>query len=142
MTFYIKRISWSSIRILACFAATSPLSDVLVSAMLMIKGMMKSGFLRVQLTVDGTEAPALVLGVVVGGGAPQVAVLAPDAGAVVKPLAVVKERQVAWAPVRVALDRVDVWGAHKQGGGVFQAASTIKKKKKIIIQRVTFLWMK
>lgn len=65
---------------------------------------------RGQLTLDGTEAPALVRSVVVGGGAPQVAVLAADVGALVEPLAVVQEGEVAGPPVRVALDGVDLWG--------------------------------
>lgn len=66
-----------------------------------------------QLTLYGTEAPALVLSVVVGGGAPQVAVLAADISALVEPLAVVQEGEVAGASVRVPLDRVDLWGGRR-----------------------------
>lgn len=65
------------------------------------------------LTLYGTEAPALVLSVVEGGGAPQVAVLAPDIRALVEPLAVVQEGEVAGASVRVPLDRVDLWGGRR-----------------------------
>lgn len=61
-----------------------------------------------QRTLDGTEAPALVRSVVVGGGAPQVAVLAADVGALVEPLAVVQEGEEAGPPVRVTLDGVDL----------------------------------
>lgn len=66
-----------------------------------------------QLTLYGTEAPALVLSVVVGGGAPQVAVLAPDISALVEPLAVVQEGEVAGASMRVPLNRVDLWGGRR-----------------------------
>lgn len=38
------------------------------------------------------------------------AVLAADVGALVEPLAVVQEGEVAGSPVRVALDGVDPWG--------------------------------
>lgn len=42
-------------------------------------------------------------------------VLAPDARAVVEPLAVVQEGQIAGAAVRVPLDCVDLWGGKKRG---------------------------
>lgn len=71
-----------------------------------------------QLTLDRTEAPALVRSVVVGGGAPQVAVLAADGGALVEPLAVVQEGQVAGPAVGVALDGVDLWGGAAGEGNV------------------------
>lgn len=62
------------------------------------------------LTLYGTETPSLVLAVVLGGGAPEVAVLPPRAGALVEPLVVVLERDGAGLPVRVALDGVDLCG--------------------------------
>lgn len=52
-----------------------------------------------RLTVHRTEPPMLVLAVIVRGGTPQVPVLPPDARAVVKPLAVVQEGQVAGTAV-------------------------------------------
>lgn len=62
------------------------------------------------LTLDGAEAPALVLAVVKGGGTPQMAVLPAHAGAAVEPLAIVQEGQEARPAVRVPLDGVDLWG--------------------------------
>lgn len=41
------------------------------------------------------------------------AVLAADVGALVEPLAVVQEGEVAGASVRVPLDRVDLWGGRR-----------------------------
>ena len=60
------------------------------------------------LTLDGAEAPALVLAVVLGGGAPQVPILAARAGAAVEPLVVILEGDGARLPVGVALDGVDL----------------------------------
>lgn len=60
------------------------------------------------LTLDGAEAPALVLAVVLGGGTPQVPVLAACAGAAVEPLVVILEGDGAWLPVGVPLDGVDL----------------------------------
>lgn len=40
-------------------------------------------------------------------------VLTPDTSAVVEPLAVVQEGQVAGAAMRVPLDGVDLWGAER-----------------------------
>lgn len=61
------------------------------------------------LTLDGTEAPALVLAVVVGGSAPEVTVFPTGISAVVEPLAIVQEGEIAGVPVRVALDCVNFW---------------------------------
>lgn len=63
---------------------------------------------RPALTLDGAEAPALVLAVVLGGGTPQVPVLAACAGAAVEPLVVILEGDGAGFPVGVALDGVDL----------------------------------
>lgn len=63
---------------------------------------------RPALTLDGAEAPALVLAVVLGGGAPQVPIFAARAGAAVKPLVIVLEGDGAWFPVGVPLDGVDL----------------------------------
>ena len=60
------------------------------------------------LTLDGAEAPALVLAVVLGGGTPQVAVLSASAGAAVEPLVVILEGDGAGLPVGVPLDGVDL----------------------------------
>lgn len=60
------------------------------------------------LTLDGAEAPALVLAVVLGGGAPQVPILAACAGAAVEPLVVILEGDGAGFPVGVPLDGVDL----------------------------------
>lgn len=63
---------------------------------------------RPALTLDGAEAPALVLAIVLGGGAPQVSVFAARAGAAVKPLVIVLEGDGARFPVGVPLDGVDL----------------------------------
>lgn len=60
------------------------------------------------LTLDGAEAPALVFAVVLGGGTPQVPVLAACAGAAVEPLVVILEGDGAWLPMGVSLDGVDL----------------------------------
>lgn len=60
------------------------------------------------LTIDRTEAPALVFGVVKGGGAPHVSVFAADAGAAVEPLSIVQEGQETGAAMGVTLDGVDL----------------------------------
>ncbi len=41
---------------------------------------------------------------------PEKAILPSHAGAVVEPLAIVQEGEVAWAAVRVSLDGVDLYG--------------------------------
>ncbi len=43
-------------------------------------------------------------------GTPEKAILPSHAGAVVEPLAIVQEGEVAWAAVRVSLDGVDLYG--------------------------------
>lgn len=60
------------------------------------------------LTLDGTEAPALIFAVVLGGGTPQVTVLAARAGAAVEPLVVIFEGDGARLSVGVPLDGVDL----------------------------------
>lgn len=60
------------------------------------------------LTLDGAEAPALVLAVVLGGGTPQVSVLTACAGAAMEPLVVILEGDGAWFPMGVPLDGVDL----------------------------------
>lgn len=67
-----------------------------------------------KLTLHGAEAPQLVLAVVVGRSAPEVTILAAGARAVVEPLAIVHEGEIAGVPVRVALDGVDFWEAHRE----------------------------
>lgn len=66
-----------------------------------------------QLTLYRTEAPTLVLAVVVGSSTPEVTVLAPDISAVVEPLAIIQEGQIAGATMRVPLDCVYLWGAKR-----------------------------
>lgn len=66
------------------------------------------------LTLYGTEAPLLVLAVVGGRSTPLVTVLAADIGAVVEPLAIVQEGEIAGVPVRVALDCVNFWDANRE----------------------------
>lgn len=63
---------------------------------------------RPALTLDGAEAPAFVLAVVLGGGTPQVPVLTARAGAAVEPLVVILEGDSAGFPVGVPLDGVDL----------------------------------
>lgn len=60
------------------------------------------------LTLYGAEAPPLVLAIVLGGGTPEVPVLSPRAGALVKPLVVVFEGDGAGLPMGVALDGVNL----------------------------------
>lgn len=69
---------------------------------------------RAALTLDGAEAPALILAVVLGGGTPQVPVLTACAGAAVEPLVVILEGDGARFPVGVSLDGVDLC---KEGAG-------------------------
>ena len=66
------------------------------------------------LTRDRTEAPALVLAVIVRGGAPQVPVLTPNTRAAVEPLAIIQEGEVTGASLRITLDGVDVWRQEKK----------------------------
>lgn len=66
------------------------------------------------LTLYGTEAPLLVLAVVGGCSTPLVTVLAADIGAVVEPLAIVQEGEIAGVAVRVALDCVNFWDANRE----------------------------
>lgn len=67
-----------------------------------------------KLTLHRAETPELVFAVVVGRSTPEVTVLTAGARAVVEPLAVVHEGEIAGVPVRVALDGVDVWEAHRE----------------------------
>lgn len=60
------------------------------------------------LTLYGAEAPPLVLAIVLGGSTPEVPVLPSCAGALVKPLVVVLERDGAGLPMRVSLDGVNL----------------------------------
>lgn len=69
---------------------------------------------KVILTLYRTEAPLLVLAVVGGRSTPEVTVLTADIGAVVEPLAIVQEGEVAGVPVRVALDCVNFWDANRE----------------------------
>lgn len=69
---------------------------------------------KVILTLYRTEAPLLVLAVVGGRSTPEVTVLAADVGAVVEPLAVVQEGEIAGVPVRVALDCVNFWDTNRE----------------------------
>lgn len=50
----------------------------------------------------------LVLAIVKGGGTPEVTVLTPDTSAVVEPLAIIQEGQIAGATMRVPLDCIDL----------------------------------
>lgn len=56
----------------------------------------------------------LVLAVVVGRSAPEVTVLPTGISAVVEPLAIVQEGEVAGVPVRVALDCVNFWESNRE----------------------------
>lgn len=69
---------------------------------------------KVILTLYRTEAPLLVLAVVGGRSTPEVTVLTADIGAVVEPLAIVQEGEIAGVPVRVALDCVNFWEANRE----------------------------
>lgn len=60
------------------------------------------------LTLYGAEAPPLVLAIVLGGGTPEVPILPPRAGALMKPLVVVLEGDGAGFPMGVALDGVNL----------------------------------
>lgn len=66
------------------------------------------------LTLYRTEAPLLVLAVVGGCSTPEVTVLAADIGAVVEPLAIVQEGEIAGVAVRVALDCVNFCDANRE----------------------------
>lgn len=72
------------------------------------------GIHKAILTLYGTEAPVLVLAVVLGCSTPEVTVLTTSAGAVVEPLAIVQEGEIAGVPVRVALDCVNFWEANRE----------------------------
>lgn len=66
------------------------------------------------LTLYRTEAPTLVLAVVVGRSAPEVTVFTTGIGAVVEPLAIIQEGEIAGVPVRVALDCVNFWETNRE----------------------------
>lgn len=63
---------------------------------------------RSKLTFNGTETPSFILAVVHRSRAPEVAILTPNSGAIVEPLAVVHERDGAGLPVGVPLDGVNL----------------------------------
>lgn len=66
------------------------------------------------LTLHRTEAPALVLAVVGGRSAPEVTIFTTGISAVVEPLAIIQEGEIAGVPVSVALDCVNFWETNSE----------------------------
>ena len=80
------------------------------------RGVTQRGPASCRTTLTLTEAPLLVRLVVVGGGTPESAVLPPVRGARVVFLVQEEEREVAWLPVRCALNGGQSWkGKAKMG---------------------------
>lgn len=63
------------------------------------------------LTLYRTEAPLLVLAVVGGRSTPEETVFTADISAVVEPLVIVQEGEIAGVPVSIAMDCVNFWDA-------------------------------
>lgn len=66
------------------------------------------------LTVYRTEAPLLVLAVVGGRSTPEETVFTADTSAVVEPLVIVQEGEIAGVPVSIAVDCVNFWEANRE----------------------------
>lgn len=66
------------------------------------------------LTLYRTEAPLLVLAVVGGRSTPEETVFTADISAVVEPLVIVQEGEIAGVPVSIAMDCVNFWDANRE----------------------------